>query len=243
MVRRKARYSRLTKREKKKYTRQTLLVGILTLFLIIAIIFWGIPSLIKVAIFLSDIKSSTQPISGQDSLPPPPPVLQPLMEATHSATIRVEGFAEEGSTVILSINASDAYEVLVESDGEFLFNKVQLNEGNNKISARSIDAAGNESRSSFSYNVLNDSIPPELTVTSPEDGKTFYGQSEKNIKIQGNVEEDSRVRINGSFVILSQENEFSSPFTLSQGENIINIVARDNAGNENIETRTVTYEE
>lgn len=237
------RHSRLSRREKKKYNRQTILFTFLTIFLIIAIIFWGIPSLIRMAIFLGDLRSSSQPITGQDAIPPPPPILQPLFEATSSAAIRVEGFAEEGSTVVLSINGSDAYEVLVESDGEFLFNQVRLKSGENKIIARSIDTSSNESRPSSTFTVIYDVDPPKLEVSSPDDGASFYGFSERNIRVNGTADKDSVVRINNAFIILSQEGTFSHLFALSTGENVIRIVARDRAGNETIEERTVNYEE
>lgn len=243
MARRKRRYSRLSRREGKRYARQSLLLTFLTLFLLVALLFWGIPSLVKLAIFLSDLRSSTQPISGQDTIPPAPPVVQPTYDATNSAIIRIQGFAEEGSSVILSINNADAYEVLVETNGEFLFNNIRLNPGENRILARAIDASGNESLKSSPLNVLYDSSPPELTVESPSDGASYFGASEKNIKVRGSSEPGSTVQINGSFVILSYEGRFEYTLSLDAGENIISIVARDKAGNETVEIRTVTYEE
>lgn len=236
-------YSRLSRKERKKYTRQTFLLTILTIFLLIAIIFWGIPSLIKLAIFLSDLRSSSQPISGEDTIPPSPPVLQPLPDATSSAVIRVEGFAEEGSTLVLFVNRKEQYELLVESDGEFLFNKVKLNQGKNEIKAKSIDSSGNESQISTAYDISYDNLPPNLEVSSPSDGASFYGASEKNLRVTGKTDEDSTVRINGSFVIISQDGSFSYTLNLNSGENNITITASDKAGNTTTETITINYEE
>jgi bacillopeptidase F len=244
MARRRVRkYSRLSRRENKRYVRQSALLTILTLFLLFALVFWGIPALVKLAIFLSDLHSSTQPISGKDTVPPAPPVIQPVPEATSSGSIRIEGFAEESSNVVLSINNVDSYETLVESDGEFLFDKVILKPGENQIKARAIDAAGNESRSSSVINLLYDSNPPTLVVDSPSEGTSFFGSSEQSIIVSGSAEPGASVRVNGSFVILSHEGKFNYRLTLNLGENSLTIVARDKAGNETVESRTVTYEE
>lgn len=243
MARRKKKYSRLSRKEGRKYVRQSALLTILTLLLIFALLFWGIPSLVKLAIFLSELRSSTQPISGEDIIAPAPPVIQPVANATSSAIIRVEGFAEEGSNVILAINKADTYETLVESDGEFLFNKVKLKSGENRITARAIDVAGNESRTSSIIYVLYDNESPSLAVESPADGSSYFGSQEQAVTVSGSAETGSSVRVNGFFVILSREGKFSYKLSLNNGENVITVAARDKAGNETHETRTVTYEE
>ena len=243
MARRRKRSSRLTRRTGKRYARQSALFTVLTILLLIALLFWGIPSLIKLSIFLSDLRSSAQPISGEDTIAPPPPVIQPVAGATSSAAIRVEGFAEEGSTVVLSINNKDAYETLAESDGEFLFDNVRLNIGENRIVARAIDIAGNESRLSSVLSVLYDSDAPDLVVESPVDGSSYFGPREQNIRVNGSSEPGAMVRVNGSFVILSLKGTFTYTVPLEVGENTITVVAQDKAGNETVETRTVTFEE
>lgn len=240
---RRRRYSRLSRKEGKRFARQTTLLTLLTVFLLIALIFWGIPSLIKMAVFLADLRSSSQPITGEDVLPPPPPVLQPLPTATNSAVVRIHGFSEEGATVVLSINNADAYETLVESDGEFLFNSVSLKSGENRISARAIDPAGNESQASSQHIVNFDSEAPSLSLESPEDGASFFGSREKSLNVKGSVEGEARVIVNGFIVIPSQDGSFSHLLQLNVGENTIAVVARDRAGNETVITRTVTYAE
>ncbi len=241
--RRKRTYSRLSARERKRYTRQTVLFSFLTILLIIAIIVWGIPSLVKVAIFLGDLRSSSQPISGEDTIPPPPPVFQPILDATNSAQIRVEGFAEEGSTVIISVNNSEVAEVIVESDGEFLVNNLELEGGENRISASAIDSSGNKSHPSSTHRVRYDANPPTLEITAPENRSTFYGQQERITQVRGSAEPGSQVLINDSFVILSQDGSFSHNITLETGENTITVIARDRAGNEIVEKIKVNYEE
>ena len=224
-------YSRLSRKEGKRYIRQSALLTVLTILLLIALLFWGIPSLIKLAIFLGDLRSSTQTITGEDVLPPPPPVMQPVAEATNSAVVEISGFAEEGSSVVLSLNGSDAYETLVDSDGEFLFDSVKLNQGDNEIVATSTDTAGNKSKASSTTTIELDQTLPTLTIDAPADGQTFFGQMQKVVRVSGKIDPGSTVLVNNSFVILSQEGAFSHLVQLNEGENIIAIIAQDRAGN------------
>lgn len=240
---RKRRYSRLSKRENKRYARQTALFTFLTIILLLTLVFWGIPALIKVAIFLGDVRSTSQPLSGKDTIAPTAPVLQPLVDATYSATVRVEGFAEEGSTVILSIDGVDTYETVVESDGEFLFNSVKLSLGENMISARAIDSSGNDSKESREMKIIYDNQAPELTIIDPADGSQYSGSREKTIKINGSTEVGSTVTVNGSFIIISKDGSFSYSFSLSSGDNEIKVIAKDRSGNEALDTRIVHFEE
>ena len=235
--------SRLSRKEGQRYARQTFIFSFLTLLLIAVLLFWGIPSLVKLAVFLGDLRSSSQPVSSEDAVPPTVPILRPSAPATNSATLRISGFSEDGTTVVLSINGSDTHEVLVEANGEFLFDSVSLQPGENTISARSVDKAGNASRSSADVRVIYDNALPSLTVDSPQDRASFVGSSEKVLRVSGTSESDSVVRINGLFAILSTEGGFSSSLTLSPGDNTITVTASDRAGNETVVTRTVSYEE
>lgn len=234
--------SRLSRKEGQRYFRQSLLFTMLTLILIFAIIFWGIPSLIKLAIFLSDIRSSTQPISGEDTIAPPPPIIEPPAQATNSASIRLSGFAEDGATVVLSIDGREAYETVADTKGEFLFDSVRLNSGENEIIARATDASGNQSQASPVLRVVYDTQAPDLSISTPQDGAAFYGSGEQIINVSGTADSDARVMINGSLVILSQNGNFSQKIVLEEGENIIEVVARDKAGNEAREEISVNFD-
>lgn len=244
MARRKSRsYSRLARHEKKRLKRQTTVYTILTVLLMIALIFWGIPSLIKVALFLGEIRSSSQPISREDKIPPSPPVIQPIPAATNSATVRIKGFAEEGATVVLSLNKNKVQEAVVESDGQFLFDNVRLQSGENRFNVQATDTSGNESNPSSTLVVEHDNAAPILILEGPANGSNFFGAGEKNIKVVGSTDPGSSVLVNGSFVILASNGSFSKTVALTTGENEILIVSRDKAGNSTEETVKVNYEE
>lgn len=241
MIRRYKRRSRLFRKEGQRYIRQSAVFVVLTILLAIAVLFWGIPSLIKLAIFLGELRGSRETVSGEDMIPPPPPILQPLSDSTNSATLRIEGFAEEGSIVILTINGRQVSETITESDGEFLFDTVALAEGDNTVSAQAVDNSGNQSQPSSSLRVNLDRTPPSLTLTEPMPGSTFVGPSEQDIVIRGSSEPGVTLTLNGMFVILSQTGEFSTRLRLTEGENTIVVTARDRAGNETNQEQVVNF--
>lgn len=242
MVRARRRASRLTRKEGRRYTRQSIMFIFLTVLLLVALLFWGIPALIRLAIFLGDLRSSSQPVSGEDLLPPSPPILQPLPESTSSAILLVDGFAEEGTTVTLNLNGIQILEVVAGNEGDFLFSRVDLVEGENRIEAYATDQSGNRSQPSTPYLIDLDTTPPSLTVDEPQDGKVFIGSREQLIRVSGKADPEMTIEVNGSFLILAHDGSFSTTLRLTSGDNQIRIVARDRAGNQTQESRTVTFE-
>lgn len=236
-------YSRLHRKQGKKYARQTALFTLLTIAVLVVVILKGIPALVKVAVFFGDMRSSTQPIAGTDDVPPPPPTLLPIADATFSASIRVSGYAEEGATVVLYINGRKTSETIVENNGEWLFNSVPLESGVNNLSAYAVDLAGNKSGSSKSYSVVQDNEAPLLEVSSPREGNKYYGESEKNISLSGQAEPGSVVHVNLNLVIVAADGSFTHKLSLQDGENLIRVTARDKAGNETTLEIKVNYEE
>ncbi len=84
-----------------------------------------------------------------------------------------------------------------------------------------------------------DIIPPEVTITHPWNIDVLTGSS---ITIEGIVNDPfASVTVNGTKVSVSSDGTFTLPgFTLSEGENIINIVAIDPCGNRG-EDQIVVY--
>jgi hypothetical protein len=75
MAKRSRRFSRLARKEEVRSLRQAFFFGILTIVFLLLLIFLGIPALIKMAIFLGEIRSSSTPVKTEDLLPPAPPIL------------------------------------------------------------------------------------------------------------------------------------------------------------------------
>ena len=233
------RMSLLTRKEEKRNLRKAFLYGFLTILLGITIFFLGVPALIKLAIFVGKINSSFIPPEQSDNVPPSPPVFEPLFEATNSATISLSGFAESESTLKLFFN-NEEKETLVDNDGTFVFNDLNLKDGQNKIYAVAIDKAGNESSDSKRVSVLYDNEAPELEINQPQDGETITDEDNR-IELIGKTEEETDVLINDHFVVVDSEGNFNYQISLNEGENEIKIISKDKAGNQTEKTIKINY--
>lgn len=195
-----------------------------------AIVFIGIPALIRLAIFVGDLRSSYTPVESEDVLAPGSPQLKPLGEATNSAQVNLQGFAEPGAMVEIFLNDMIGEEIVVETDGTFSVNNFKIEAGENEIYAVATDQAGNQSQSSAKLFVSYDIEPPELTIEEPA-GESLT-TSEEKIEIKGQVEPQATLTVNGRFVIINPEGKFNYSVNLEEGENKIEIIALDKAGNE-----------
>lgn len=233
------RYSRRAQTEEKKNIKRAVGFGFLTLALIVAFIFLGLPAVAKFAGFLTDLRKSGLPIDINDTTPPAPPVLSNLPEYTKKKSIEITGKTEAGATVILFLNDSEE-EIVANNDGEFSY-RYGVWKGENTISAKAKDSAGNESQETKIYKVIFDDQPPKLEINSPEDGREFYGSKERQINIEGVTEEGVSLTVNERIVAVDSDGSFTFLTTLEEGENTFTIKAEDRAGNSEEKTLTVRF--
>lgn len=221
--------SRYQKIQEKKNLRKAALYTLLTFALALALIFLGIPILIKMAVFVGNLRSSGQPVESQDKFAPPSPRLYPLMEATNSALLTLEGQSESGTTVQILLNELPLEEVVASTEGYFSLSGIHLQIGQNEIKAIAVDKAGNHSQSSPGENILFDDTPPELVIGEPQDNQVF---SKDKVIIKGKTELNASLTINERFVVTDSQGNFSFSQSLSAGENLVKIKAVDQAGNQ-----------
>lgn len=232
--------TRLQRKQEKDNLRQAgryLLLTLLGLFLLIR---FGLPGLIRLAAFLGELKSSSAPIEKSDALAPAAPTLLPLPEATNSAKIAVAGYAEAGTTIKLSRGGIAIEETIADADGNFEFANVVLKEGGNEFFAEAVDSQGNASDPSRSYTVSYDSEAPSLVIGEPEAGKGFFDK-DSPITIQGKTDPGSQLTINGKFIFVDSDGNFNTKWPLSEGDNQLDFLSRDPAGNETKKILTVNY--
>lgn len=232
--------SRLRRVEEKQSLKQAFLFSFLTIVLIIVLIIFGIPALIKLAVFLGEIKSSKQTPEISDTLAPPTPILNSLTEATSSSQIKVSGFGQEGTTIKLVLNNETIKEAVVAKDGSFVFASISLKSGENEIKAKAVDDAANESAFSQKYTVVFDNQAPELIIDSPKEGDEFFDK-DKEIVVQGLTDENITVYVNDRFSLSDSSAKFSTQIELKEGENEIIVKAIDKAGNQTIKELKVSY--
>jgi hypothetical protein len=233
------RHSRLARTEERQSIRRAIFFTFLTIVSIFAFIFLGLPVLAKFAGFLTDLKKSGLPIEINDTTPPAPPKLDNLPEYTNEFSVEIKGTTEAGASIILFLN-DDEEELVVNKDGEFNFT-FKLDKGENTVSVKARDAAGNESQETDVYKIIFDNEPPDLEITSPEDGKEFYGSKERQVSINGKTEENASVTINDRIVAVDTSGNFTFVTTLSEGENGFTIKTEDKAGNSNETSLTLRF--
>jgi bacillopeptidase F len=223
------------------WARQAMMFLLLVAAAVFIVLRWGLPLLVKLAVFLGDIKAGTEKVEQADTIAPIAPQLLSLPVATFSAQIKVAGFAETGSKVTVYVNSQARGEVVTDSNGGFEVDKVGLAAGKNGVWAVAVDQAGNKSQDAAVVYVDMDDIKPELTLESPTDQTTTAAS---NIEIKGKVSEpEAEVTVNGRFVPVSAGGSFAVKISLNPGENKLNIKARDRAGNEAMRELTVKREE
>lgn len=229
--------SRLARLEEKKNIRKAFLLMLGTVFLIILTILVGIPALIRMAAFLGDLRASSRPVDKTDIVPPAPPRMSLPYEATNSATQVIDGAAESGATIFLTLNGESLGTVVSREDGTFIFSRVELRQGDNSLMAVAVDQAGNKSRESAPISLYYSNKSPDLNIESPTDRQQISGNK---IEIKGSVADSSRLMINDRLIVVGSNGKFSTVWSLNSGENELVFVATDRAGNQTRKELTVT---
>lgn len=220
--------SRRTRVQDKKQTRSALFLIVGAMLLFIIFIFFGLSFFARVAIFISDLKKSSQPVQQEDKVPPGPPRINQLPSYTNEGKITVSGAAEAGSVLKFFNNDEEIKETVIDDTSLYSF-EVELAKGENALAAIATDQAGNTSERSPVVRVIYNDEEPELIISSPQDGETIEGQ--KSITIEGKTGPGNKVTLNDRTVIVNDDGNFFTKFTLSEGENRLVFTAEDPAGN------------
>src|SRR3989344_1892516 len=230
--------SRISRIEEQRASRRFYLLVIIIIAIIAILVVVGVPVLIRVSAFLDRAQTSSNP--NQDTTAPFSPTLSPILNATNSAQLKIDGYAEPDSTLKLFLNDEEEKNVLVGTDGEFEFNDLTLKSGENKIYATATDTAGNESTSSRTLTILFKKGGLKLEVTEPSDGAEF-GRNNQEITINGKTDEGNQIWVNDRFVSVRDDGSFEHRYLLSDGENTLHFVAQDTAGNQTTLDRKVKF--
>jgi hypothetical protein len=227
--------SRRVKQEQSTAIRQSMfLVGGALGIILLALIF--IPMLIR---FLGGLGGPVANI--EDDLPPQVPHLSAPVEATYSAQIAISGFTTPKAEVFILKNGEKNTQVTADDSGNFSTD-VSLSEGENRISAYSANGKL-ESEASQEFFTIFDNQEPKLEVTEPVDGQTIEGKKNQTATIKGTTEGGSRIYLNGRLVFVGEDGTFSTTHHLENGENILNFVITDKAGNTSEQEMKVNFRE
>ncbi len=162
--------------------------------------------------------------------PPEVTITSPLNDQwTNETVLPVAGVVPPGTT--LKVNGQEA---AVSPEGQFE-REVILQEGDNTLTFEAVDDVGNVTTQEMIVHRKTTVPPLELNV---EDGATFQ-QSE--VQLMGKTEPGALLQINGQAVTVSSLGEFQTTVALLDGENTIEAVVQDQAGNINRLQRRLNY--
>ncbi len=221
--------TRLSRKQKEKITQKTVFLGILTIALVIVLAVWGLPFLVRLALFLGDVKKTDGPVAVEDGIPPLPPRLFLPFEATNSSLIEISGVSEKGLEVELIQNDSSVAKIVADEDGEFEFRSIDLIEGENSFMAFSSSEQGQTSQPSDERIVLFDNVAPELDVIIPSE--EISKVEEADYEVLGQTETGVSVTVKGRVAIVNGDGSFKVRVPLVEGENEVEVVVTDMAGN------------
>lgn len=214
-----------------------IIVGMILVFVLF--FFYGIPLLINFSLLIQDFRNNTNtelPVNNSSYVAPP--FLDPLEEATNSAQLTVSGSALPKQVIKLYVNGKYFNQTKVGEDKTFIFDNVTLKQGDNDIKAKSV-ISDKESGYSQTIHIAYKNKAPNLEIKAPGDGQTI-SSGDSQAKVEGKTDPSVRVTVNDYWAIVDNQGNFSYLLRLQKGENIIKVVASDNAGNKTSKEFKVT---
>lgn len=218
--------SRIIKQQRNTMVKQTALGFVIGAVVLVAFIFFILPNSAQLLTFMSDSGLPT----NQDTIAPQTPVFNAPVTDTNASELELSGFAEVASKVQVEVNGVQLEEVIAGEDGTFA-QTINLSEGENIVTAVSVDEAGNISQPSRAYVIVLDTTTPELLLEGVEPEMTREGRDQKIFRLVGKTKPESKVTINDRFLFARADGSFQYDISLSDGENPITVAVTDKAGN------------
>lgn len=231
--------TRLRRHEERRQRKRLFLSLIGIVGILVFLVVFGLRILVTFSLFIDKIRGNSPQTQTQTNILLPP-TLHPLPEATNSAAVSVSGTGQSGLTLILYRNEAEAKRVQIATSGSFTIPSLTLDEGHNTLSAKVKDEKEHMSDVSNIVTILLRKNPPELDVSSPQNNANISGDK-KSVAVAGSVKEDTSVTVNGRVIVIRNDGSFSYDYPLNDGDNMLNIVATDPAGNSTTIERKVTY--
>jgi len=171
------------------------------------------------------------PTEEEEGIPPNSPIVNPVVGLTNNPTQAITGTKDAYASVHIN-----GYKVVPLTAETIWYCDVALAEGINTLIITSKNAHGGES-DSVTLNVTLDTIPPDITITSPENGRQI---DTAPITVLGAIGEPCDVTVNAVLATVDDTTFTAEGVDLQYGENTITATAYDLAGNFSQDTITVT---
>lgn len=234
------------KRKLDKEGKKQVYILVIGIILIVLLIFkFGITALTGVAklfIKINELTSSTTSQQTEKNEYIYPPIIDPMLSATNSAYLKVTGRSTiKNGKIQLLVNNSSKAETKIDKNGDFIFEEIEIEEGENTIKARIKTEENKLSDFSVEQKIYYAKKAPELEIFFPQEDSLFV-RGEDEINIKGKTNPDNQVTINGYWALMSGDGTFSYFLKLNDGDNIIKIETIDKAGNKTTKDIKVTYQ-
>ena len=173
-------------------------------------------------------------------LPPLPPRLIVSFEATNSARFSISGVAEPKVEVELMKNDVSLGKKTVDEKGGFTFSDITLDDGGNTFTALASTVKEGNSELSKTVTVIYDNQAPSLNMINPSEDKVSVDSAD--FDVTGKSDKGVSVTVNGKLATVDDEGVFKLRVQLNAGKNSLEIVIRDQAGNEMKRNIEITYD-
>ncbi len=222
---------RLTSHYQKQQFKNNLKLFFLIIFLIGLTIFFGLKMIIFMSSTVANIffkKDNYNQVNNQKEINLISLFIDPFPEATNSGEIIVSGSTLNADKITLFLNNQEKQTVNVKNNNLFELNINDLKEGENKFYLEAKNSKTNQKKKSDTFTVIFKKTKPKLEILSPaNEEKTNLDE----VVIKGLTEPDNTVQVNQQPTILNGLGEFQQTIKLKEGENLIEIIAIDKAGN------------
>ena len=233
--------SRMTSRRAKniesKLMKQIAIVGVATVVIAAAFILVVIPNVIKL---MANNGGNGTTEQVDTSVPPQTPIIAAPADATNSAQLTLSGFSQKGNQIVVLDNGTELKRGSANDDGSFTL-PLDLQAGDNSLTAYAISPSQKESQTSQAYLVKYDNEPPKLDISTPHDNDTVNGSKNQQLSINGTTDPGSRVTVNDNIVFVKADGSFVGSIHLNSGDNALNIKSTDPAGNVTEQKLTIHF--
>ncbi|MEK7633572.1 MAG: hypothetical protein AAB437_01895 [Patescibacteria group bacterium] len=227
-------------RVQEKKLRNTIILYIVVLFLVLYFIFtFGIKLLLNSSSFIAGLfpQPSVKPLSKTedsfnsiniDSIP----------QATNSAKFIIFGSMLNFDTLNFFINGKKVKETETSAD-TFTEEIGDLEKGNNDVYILAKSKESKIEKKTITYKIFYKIEKPKLDISDPTDSSTTNNQE---IKVKGSTDKEVYIRVNDLPVVVDANGSFETIVRLKEGDNQIVVSAQDIAGNTETKSLKVTYQ-
>ena len=216
------------------------------LFLVLVIpflmYFWGLAIISNIANFWGIFTPVDRGTFSQDlgeEVPVLPPTISRMPKAVKDPKVTVSGYTQQGMQVEIYLNGDQVATVRSDKNGQFAYDGLALDVNSNEIYAKAQNSRKVESVPSEKVTVKYLNKPPLLELINLGDNADIR-QNTNTFTLNGKTDPGVAVTINGSYVFVDNDGNFSFQINLPDGPSQVTAVATDEAGNQTTIIRNVT---